>query len=244
MARGAPWQGCRTRRAGTPGPGDPYTPGAMAQPKQTKKPRSRSDPARREAAARRDEARRLAAEERRREQEAAERRQKLKKTARRMAVPALAGLGVVIVAVFLFGPEKELAGVEKVDTTAIMAGLGYVLPGDIDTRERLEALPVPVCGVVEDLTAEQLYSDLRNGAVVLFHRPDDTATAGALAALAADFESHIVVASSDRLTQAVLAVSWGHREAYDAAADPGLAEFADVYRQRGKDGKDCPLPGA
>ena len=241
MARAAPWQGCRARAAGAPGPGGPYTPGAMAQPKPKKKSRSRSDPARREAAARRDEARRLAAEERRREQETVERRKKLKKTARRMAVPVLAGLGVVIAAVFLFGPEKELAGVEKVDTTAIMAGLGYVLPGDIDAR--LEELPAPQCGVVQDLTAEQLYSDLRNGAVVLFHRPDDTATAASLEALLADFESHVVITSSDRLTQAVLAISWGHRKAYDAAGDPGLAEFADVYRQRGRAGGDCPLPG-
>jgi len=214
----------------------------MAQPKPKKKSRPRSDPARREAAARRDEARRQAAEDRRREQEAAERRQKLKKTARRVAVPVLAGLGVVVAAVFLFRPEKELAGVEKVDTTAIMAGLGYVLPGDVD--ENLDELPLPECGVVTELTAEQLYSDLRNGAVVLFHRPDDTATAAALEALAAGFESHVVITSSDRLTQAVLAISWGHRKAYDTAGDPGLAEFADVYRQRGRAGGDCPLPGA
>ncbi len=97
--------------------------------------------------------------------------------------------------------------------------------------------------MVEDLTAEQLYSDLRNGAVVLFHRPDDAATVAALDALAAGFDSHVVVAPSDRLTQAVLAVSWGHRKAFDAAGDPGLAEFADVYRQRGRAGADCPLPG-
>jgi hypothetical protein len=212
----------------------------MAQPKPKKKSRSRSDPARREAAARRDEARRQAAEERRREQEAAERRTKLKKTARRLAVPVLAGLGVVVAAIFLFRPEKELAGVDKIETTDIMAGLGYVLPGDID--DNLDDLPLPECGVVTELTAEQLYSDLRNGAVVLFHRPDDTATTAALETLAAGFESHVAVTSSDRLTQAVLAISWGHRKAYDTADDPGLAEFADVYRRRGRAGGDCPLP--
>lgn len=213
----------------------------MAQPKPKKKSRTRSDPARREAAARRDEARRQAAEERRREQEAAERRQTLKKTARRLAVPVLAGLGVVLAAIFLFRPEKELAGVEKVDTTAIMAGLGYVLPGDVD--DHLDELPAPECGVVTEVTAEQLYSDLRNGVVVLFHRPDDTATAAALEALAAGFESHVAVTSSDRLTQTVLAISWGHRKAYDSAADAGLAEFTEVYRQRGRAGGDCPQPG-
>jgi hypothetical protein len=210
----------------------------MAQPKPKKKTRSRSDPVRREAAARRDEARRQAAEERRREQEAAERRQKRIKTARRLALPVLAGLGVVVAAIFLLRPEKEIAGVEKVDTGTIMAGLGYVLPADIDSN--LGSLPAPACGVVADLTPEQLYSDLRNGAVVLFHQPDDAATATALAAVAATFESHVVVASSDRLSQPVLAISWGHRRAYDSASNPEVALFAEVYRHRGLANGVCP----
>ena len=212
----------------------------MAQPKPKKKPRPRSDPARREAAARRDEARRQAAEERRRQQEAAERRRKTIKTTRRLAIPVLVGLGVVVAAIFLFRPEKEIAGVEKVDTPAIMAGLGFVLPADIE--DNADALPAPVCGTVAELTVEQLYSDLRNGAVVLFHRPDDTAAAAALATLASGYDSHVVVAPNDRLTQPVLAISWGHRRGYDSAADPGLVEFADVYRQRGRATGDCPLP--
>ena len=67
------------------------------------------------------------------------------------------------------------------------------------TRD-LDALPAPACGVVDDLTAEQLLRDLRNGAVVLFHQPDDAETAAALAAVASDFESHVVVAPNDRLS--------------------------------------------
>jgi hypothetical protein len=212
----------------------------MAQPKPKKKPRSRSDPVRREAAARRDEARRQAAEERRLAQEAAERRQKTIKTVRRLAIPVLVGLGVVVAAIVLFRPEKQIAGVEKVDTKAIMAGLGYALPADID--EHLASLPAPACGVVQELTAEQLYSDLRNGAVVLFHQPDDTAAAAALETLASGYDSHVVVAPNDRLTQPVLAVSWEHRKAYDSGTDPELAEFADVYRLRGRADGDCPLP--
>ena len=229
------------RPAGIPPPSGPYTSGAMAQQKPKKKTRSRSDPARREAAARRDEARRLAAEERRREQEAAERRAKIRKTVRRLAVPVLVGLGVVVAAIFLFRPQPELDGVEKVDTAAIMAGLGYVLPADIDAR--LDSLPTPACGVVSDLTTEQLYSDLRNGAVVLFHQPDDAAAAAALAATAAGFETHVVVAPNDRITQAVLAVAWERRMGYASANDPGPAEFTDIYRKSGKAGADCPITG-
>jgi len=222
-----------------PPPAAPYTPEAMPAPKPKKKRRPRSDPARREAAARREEARRRAAEERRKEQESAERRKKLVKTARRLAVPVLAGLGVVIAAVFLFRPEKELPGVEKMDTPTIMAGLGYVLPAQIDT----DSLPAPACGVVAEPGTDQMYADLWNGAVVLLHRPDDTATAAALADLARGYESHVVVAPNARVGSGVLAVSWEHRMSYDSAADPGVAEFADTYRQRGRGRADCPLPG-
>lgn len=213
----------------------------MAQPKPKKRTRSRSDPARREAAARRDEARRLAAEERRREHEAAERRAKTRKTARRLAMPVVVGLGVVVAAIFLFRPQPELAGVEKVSTDAIMAGLGYVLPADIN--QRLDSLPAPACGVASDLTAEQLYSDLWNGAVVLFHQPDDVATATALESLLEGFETHVVVAPNDRITQAVLAVAWERRLGYASADDPGPAEFTDIYRQSGKASADCPIAG-
>ncbi|MBM3694841.1 MAG: DUF3105 domain-containing protein [Actinobacteria bacterium] len=211
----------------------------MAPPKPKKKRRSRSDPARREAAARRDEARRRAAEERRRQQEAAERRRRLKKRARRLALPVLVGLGVVVAAVFLFRPDKEVTGVERLGTADIMAALGYP-----DVAVPVDSLPGPVCGVAEVLTAEQLLADLRAGAVVLFHRPDDAATLAALEALANAYESHLVIAPSDRLNRPVLGVSWGRRLAFDSADDPAVAEFATTYRLRGPATADCPLPGA
>lgn len=216
-----------------------YTPGAMAQPKPKKKRRSRSDPARREAAERREAARRAAAEERRREHEAAERRKKLRKTARRLAMPVLVGLGVVVAAVFLFRPQRELPEVDRIDTTAIVTGLGYLLPTDVD--QNLDLLPDPACGTAEGLSAEQFYADLYHGVVVLFHQPTDTATAAALASLAADYDSHVVVAPNDRISQSVLAVSWDRRKGYGSAAD--AREFADTYRKRGPAEADCPLPG-
>jgi hypothetical protein len=214
----------------------------MAQPKPNqakpkKKRRSRSDPARREAAVRREEARRRAAEERRQEQQAQERRQKLKKTARRLALPTVVGIGVVLAAIFLFTPRKELAGVEKVATTSLAAALGYSLPAEIDE----ESLPAPVCGTLEELSAEQFYSDLRNGVVVLFHLPGEEAAA-ALEAVAAGHESHVVVTTNGRLTRPVLAVAWDRRAGFAAATDAGIAAFVDTYRLRGPADADCPLP--
>ena len=138
----------------------------MAQPKQPKKKRrARSDPARREAAARREEARRQAAEERRRAEEATERRRKTLKTARRVAVPAVIGIGVVVAALFLFRPIREIPGAEMILTPTIIADLGYQLPADVDP----DSLPAPVCGVLDQpiSSGELLFSDLYNGAVVL-----------------------------------------------------------------------------
>jgi hypothetical protein len=209
----------------------------MAAAKPKKKRRPRSDPARRQAAQRRDEARRRAAEERRQEQQAQERRRKLKKTARRLALPAAIGIGVVLAAVFLFTPQKELAGVEKMATTSLAAALGYSLPAEID----VESLPAPACGTVEELSAEQFYSDLRHGVVVLFHLPGEE-TAAALEALAGGYDSHVVVTTNGRLTQPVLAVAWERRAGFAAATDEGVAAFVDTYRLRGPADADCPLP--
>jgi hypothetical protein len=159
-------------------------------------------------------------------------------------VPVVVGVGVVLAAIFLFRPKPELPGVEKVNTASILAGLGKVVPGDIESnRDLLDQLPAAVCGVVEDPSAEQLYSDLRNGAVVLFHAPGDASTAAALAELAGRYESQVVVAPSDRLDRAVLAVSWGRRKGFDSAADPGVAGFADTYRFRVRAREACPVPG-
>ena len=243
MGRGARWQGCRGPGPGAAGPASrPYTPGAMAQPKPKKKPRSRSDPARREAAARRDEARRLAAEERRREQEAAERRQKLKKTARRLAVPVLAGLGVVVAAIFLFRPEKELAGVEKVDTAAIMAGLGYVLPGDIDAPPRRAARPGVRGGGGPDRRAVVLRPAQRGGGPLppaRRHRHRHRPGGPGRRASSPTWWWPPTTGSPRRCWPS----PGGTARPTTPPDDPGLAEFADVYRQRGRAGGDCPSAG-
>jgi len=210
----------------------------MAQPKPKKKRRSRSDPARKEAAARRDEARRQAAEERRLAEAAAERRKKLRRRLRRLIAPTAIGIGVVVAAIFVFRPLPEVTGVEKVAVGQIMADLGYPLT----EAPAPDALPTPACRVfTEAITpAEQVYADLYFGAVILWHRPGDQTTAAALATLAADYESHVVVAPNEVVTDGVLATGWERRLAYPDADDAGLKKFVDTYRQRGAAKADCP----
>ncbi len=214
----------------------------MAQPKQPKKKRrARSDPAHREAAARREEARRQAAEERRRVEEAAERRSKILKTARRVAVPTMMGIGVMVAAIFLFRPQREIPGAEMITASAIIADLGYELPEEIDA----DSLPTPACGVLDQpvSSGELLYSDLYNGAVVLWHGIGDEATAAALAELVetAGFDSHIVVSPNPEVTEGVLATAWERRKAYEAVGDE-LGEFIEAYRLQAPKHAGCDLP--
>ena len=213
----------------------------MAQPRQPKKRRrSRSDPARRAAAARREEARREAAEERRRAEAAADRRSKALKTARRVAVPTLVGIGVVVAAIFLFRPQREIAGAERLDASTIAADLGYELPDEVDT----DSLPTPACGVLDQpiSTPELLYSDLYNGAVVLWHAAGDEAAAAALAELAGDFDSHVVVSPAPGDMEGIWATSWQRRKAYELGDDE-LSDFVAAYRLRAPKHADCDLPG-
>lgn len=212
----------------------------MAQGKPAKKKRrSRSDPVRREAAARREEARRLAAEERRRAEEAMERRSKIRKALRRAILPTIIGIGVIVAAIFLFRPQREIPGAELVDVRTIVTELGYALPEQVEA----EVLPAPACGVLDQpvSTAELAYSDLYNGAVVLWHAVGDEATAGALAELAAGFPSHVVVSPSPAVSEGVLATAWDRRKAYEEYNDE-LTEFVEAYRlSRAPEGADCDL---
>jgi len=90
-------------------------------------------------------------------------------------------------------------------------------------------------------TAALAYSDLYNGAVVLWHATEDEATADALAALAADFPSHVVVSPSSAVTDGVLATAWDRRKAYEEVGDE-LTEFVEAYRSsRAPRGADCDL---
>lgn len=211
----------------------------MAQPKPKKKPRPRADPVRREAAARREEARRQAAEERRRAEQAVARRKQVLKTARRVGVPVLVGVGVVAAALFLFRPQREIPGAEMKPTATIVTELGYELPEEIEA----DALPAPVCGVLGQPISSGLlaYSDLYNGAVILWHAVGDAATADALAGLAGEYASHVVVSPSEGVSAGVRATAWERRKAYESV-DGGLREFIEAYRRQAPGKGACDLP--
>jgi hypothetical protein len=212
----------------------------MAQQKpKRRKQRNRPDPARRQVTARRDEARRLAAEERRRTQEAAQKRTVLRKRVRRLAIPVVIGVAVFVIAVLVFKPQREIKGVEKIEIAALFERLGYQIPAQTDQA----SLPDPVCGALTEpiSSAAQLYSDLDNGAVVLWHKAGDSATAAALAEVAKAYPSHVVVSPSPTLADPVVATAWRRWMPFDTV-DETLGTFVDMYRNRAPGRAACPMP--
>jgi hypothetical protein len=215
----------------------------MAHPKHRKKPhqRSRRDPDRAKVQAQREEARRREREQRRREEEAAAKREKLKKRIRSLAVPALVGLGVFAVAFIVFRPSSEVDGVERPEEIpAEVLAAGETFEYGTPTPTSGPYSPgTPTCGVfAEQVPAEDAVAALHAGAVVLWHRPDATAAVAELEAIAALFESHVVVSPNDGIDRAVVATAWNRLMAYDEGAP--ATEFVETYRSPG-DG-DCPIP--
>ncbi len=194
------------------------------------KPRNRPDPTRQAVVAQRDEARRQAAEERRRLHEAAQKRVALRKRIRRLAVPAIVGIAVFVVAILVFKPQREIKGVEKVEVATILERLGYQMPDPIDEA----SLPAPECGTLSQPipSADQLYSDLDNGAVVLWYQTGNTEVAAALSQLVGTYPSHVVVSPSLSLPNPIVATAWKRWMTFDTADDTLLRGFVDMYRNR------------
>jgi len=214
----------------------------MTQRKPKKRRRDRHDPNRTRRAQQREEARRREREERAAEAAAKERRDRILKRVRSLALPALVGISVIVIAAIIFRQAPEIEGVERpaeLDIVALEEGetfdygtatptSGPYAPGD------------PVCGVFgEPLAPERAVAALRVGAVVLWHAPDDTTTATALAEISDRFGSHVIVSPNDSLLGGVVATGWNRLLAY-GSVDEGVEAFVDTYRTRGPEDGDCP----
>jgi hypothetical protein len=215
----------------------------MAHPRHRKKPhkRSRRDPDRARAQAQREESRRRDREQRRQQDEAAAKREKRKKRLRSLATPALVGLGVFAVAFVVFRPSNEVDGVqrpEEIPAEVLAAGETFDYGTPTPTSGPY-APETPTCGVfAEQVAAEDAVAALHAGAVVLWHRPDATAAAAELEAIAALFDSHVLVSPNDAIESPVVAAAWNRLMTYDEGAP--ATEFVETYRDPG-DG-DCPIP--
>jgi hypothetical protein len=201
---------------------------------------SQSPEARAEAQRQREEALRRNREQRRAEQEAQERRKKWMGRARKAALPVAGGVGVMTVALLLFGGNPELPDVVRVPEAETVVVVGDQVP-EYDS-------PTPTsgpyaggevtCGVfAEQVPLPEAVAALRVGAVVLWHDPDvDPAP---LVAIAEEVGQDIVVSPNPDLEDAVVATSWNRLKAYDSPADDEIAKFVSTYQGRGDEDGEC-----
>ncbi len=217
----------------------------MAGPNKKKRRRSRhrGDPQRAAIAAQREEARRRAREERRLTAIAAEKREKRLKAARRVVTWTVGGVALIALALFLFRPAPEVDGVstpEELEATALAVGESFDYGTPTPTSgPYLEG--DPTCGVFAgEMRPEDAVTALHYGAVVVWHDPElGEADVAALAALATDAETHVVVSPNASLDSPIVATAWNRLLSYEGAAD--VADFIDTYRKRGPDSADCPV---
>lgn len=215
----------------------------MAHPKHRKKrhQRSRRDPERSKVQTQREEALQREREQRRLEEEARAKRETLKKRVRGLVVPALVGLGVFAVAFVVFRPSSEVDGVERpeeIPAEALAVGEAFDYGTPAPTSGPYSPEP-PVCGVfTEQVAAEDAVAALNAGAVVLWHRPDAQQAVADLEAIAALYESHVLVSPNDGIDSPVVATAWNRRMEYSEGAP--ATEFVETYRDPGMG--DCPIP--
>lgn len=201
------------------------------------------DEAAAEARARAKRERRLARKAQR--QAAAQRAQRMRQLRNVAAVVvllvALVGAGLWLAS----RSGEELEGVER----PADEGRRHLAPGetfdydDPAPTSGPHAPGAPPCGEYDDFSQLPLVNAvhaLEHGAVILWHRPGLDEVRADLLEIMSDYDSHVIVSPNPGIDADVVATAWRRRQAYDAG-DPAIAEFVDVYRQRGPERVDCPI---
>lgn len=186
-------------------------------------------------------ARRL--ERQRQEEEAKARAQRRRRL--RMVIGGAAGaVALAAVVFFIVRPDPELPGVERPPNL----GRDHLVVGESVTYA--SATPTsgphapnsPGCGIMTTpLALELAVHALEHGVVVVWHSLDlAQPQLDELYALAREQTSHVIVSPNPGITEPIVATAWNRLARYDAPGDD-LAEFIDVYRERGPEKLPCPL---
>ncbi len=157
----------------------------------------------------------------------------------------IAGAGLVALLVIVFvvaRPDPELPGVERPQNLGgghLAAGQSGSYPSATPTSGR-HAPSAPRCGVTTSpLALELAVHALEHGVVVVWHRPDiSEADLTALYEVAGRFDSHLIVSPNPGIEDPIVATAWNRLARYDAPGEE-LAEFIDVYQQRGPERLPC-----
>lgn len=161
-----------------------------------------------------------------------------------LATSVLGAVAVVAVVFLIARPDPELPGVERPPNL----GRDHLTVGE--SWSYTSATPTsgphapnsPGCGIFSaPLALELAVHALEHGVVVVWHRPDlAQEQLDALYAIAEQETSHLIVSPNPGITEPIVATAWNRLARYNDAADD-LAEFIDVYQERGPEKVPCPL---
>lgn len=184
----------------------------------------------------------------RQQREAEERARKARRAKLRgygNAGAGLIALSLVVLLVFnAVKPGPEIEGAERMPDR----GSQHVAPGEPVSY----GTPTPTsgthastsarCGVITaGLPLEFAVHDLEHGVVVVWYRPDlEDVLLPDLRILIEQWDSHVIVAPNPGITEPIVATAWNRLQRFDAVG-PGLAEFIDVYRNRGPESVPCDI---
>ncbi len=173
---------------------------------------------------------------------------RLRRQAMWLLVAAVGMLAVGFLGGWLFGrgaspTASRLVLSELVEMEPDARADGELPPGADVAPTSGETDEEPVCGVADGpVDPERQVATLAAGGVVVQYRPGDVSSEGLgeLRALAAEVDSHVLVAPNLDLRSPVEATAWRVRLRLDEVEDVTLALFVDGYRRPDPAGGACP----
>lgn len=168
------------------------------------------------------------------------RRQRIKQWRNRAG--AFLALSAVLIGLgFALQPDPEIPGVTKVPND----GRGHVSNArfaSASPTSGAHSLSYPtVCGAQStELDAPLAVHALEHGVVVIWYSADRPELGDQLASMVNKWPSHVIAAPNPRLTSPVVATAWNRLKNYQGA-DPEIADFIRLYRNRGPEDVGCDI---
>lgn len=181
----------------------------------------------------------------------ARRQEQRRARARTWGVIALAAIVAGVLVFFVTRspsdePLPEVAGVERPPDAGhshVESGTDVVYDSPAPTSGTHWGDAVAPCGPYDEQPPlEAVVHTMEHGAVVLWYGPDvDEDGREELLDVMGRFDSHVIVAPNPDIESPVVATAWDRRLALDSPSDPLVREFAETYRNRGRENVACPI---
>jgi len=161
-----------------------------------------------------------------------------------IGIGSLIAIAAVAFAIVATGGAEELEGVERPDNRGSShLDVGQAASYETATPTSGEHAPTSAqCGILSGgLPLVFAVHNLEHGVIVVWYRPDlEAALLPALSTLISRWDSHVIVAPNPGIEEPIVATAWNRLMRFDAVGED-LAEFIDVYRERGLEQVPCPI---